>query len=466
MVRDMTKGKPIKLIISFGLPLLIGNLFQQLYNMVDSSVVGHFVGKNALAAVGSTGSLMFMIMGFIIGLTSGFSIPISKYFGAGDQKNMRKCVAHSIYLTLIIAVVMTTIAVLSIENVLRLMKTPDNIFADAYAYISIICAGISAILFYNMLAAILRAIGDSKTPLYFLMLTTVLNIILDLVFVVKFSWGVKGVAIATVISQLVSGLLCFIHIKRHFFILHLRAEDMKIDTKICKELLYTGLPMGFQMSITALGAIMLQSSVNALGSDIVAAVTAASRIQLMLIQPGETIGITMATYCGQNLGAKRIDRIQKGVNQSLLLSLAYSVGVFFVGQFAGKYIALLFLKKSEVLVLGYVEQFLKINSCFYPVLSVLFVYRNSLQGLGYSMPALTAGISELFARGIFGMLIVPKFGFIAVCFANPGAWIAGVLILIPVYYYVMRRIKRKYKISSKNIGNPLDSDVASQCIIE
>jgi len=459
MVRDMTKGRPLKLIIYFCVPILLGNLFQQFYNMVDSIIVGQFVGKGALAAVGSTGSLAFLILGFVGGICTGFSIPVAQCFGAGDHDKMRRYLANIIYLSVFFAVAVTALTLLLTGWILRAMNTPGDIFKDAYTYIIIVFGGLAATIFYNMLASVLRAIGDSKTPLYFLILSALLNIILDLVFVICFSMGVMGVAIATVVSQLVSGLLCLLHIKRHFYILHLRKEDMKFDWQLCQKLLYIGLPMGFQFSITAIGSIMLQAAVNSLGSDIVAAVTAAGKVQLMIVQPSEAIGITMATYCGQNLGAGEIDRIKKGVRKGAQIGLIYSLMGFFIGYYAGSYIALLFLKKTEVAVLANVASFLKYNSLFYPLLSLIFIYRNTVQGLGYSMPAMLAGFVELIARGVFGLFLVPMFGYRAVCFAHPAAWVAADIVLIPVYIIVMQKLKSKN--NQKNIKNTVDSNVAS-----
>lgn len=452
MVKDMTKGSPIKLILSFGLPLIIGSVLQQLYNMVDSIVVGQFVGKNALAGVGSTASLYFLIIGFTLGTCTGFSIPISQYFGAGDYDRMRKCLANLIYLSVFIATVITILTLCLTRWILAVMNTPADIFEDAYTYIIIIFGGIFATMFYNMLASVLRAIGDSKTPLYFLIISAVLNFILALLFVVYFSMGVMGAATATVISQLFSGILCLIHIKRKLDILHLKKDDMKLNLRLCSKLLYMGLPMGFQFSITAIGSIMLQFAVNSLGSDIVAAVTIAAKVQLLLIVPCESIGITMATFCGQNLGAGKIKRISQGVRQGFYLALIYSCFAFLIGHYAGSYISLLFLNKSEVVVLAYVAKYLKYSSFFYPILGILFIFRNSLQGLGYSVPAMAAGVFELAARSLFGFLVVPMFGFTAVCFANPAAWIAADILLIPVYYYFMHKLKVRYenKITQKN----------------
>ncbi|MPN00200.1 hypothetical protein SDC9_147394 [bioreactor metagenome] len=271
-----------------------------------------------------------------------------------------------------------------------------------------------------------------------------MNIGLDLLFVVAFKMGVMGVAVATVISQLISGLLCLWKIKRDFFILHLEKEDMAFDKTLCGQLLYSGLPMALQFSITAIGSIMLQAAVNSLGSDVIAAVTIGGKTQLMIVLPSETIGITMATYCGQNLGARKLDRIKKGVNQSVFLALGYCVIGFCIAYFAGEYISLLFINKSEVLVLSLVKQFLRTNAFFYPVLGILFIFRNSIQGLGFSVPAMTAGVFELVARGVMGYFIVPKFGYGAVCIANPMAWFAADILLIPVYFWVVKKLNKRF----------------------
>lgn len=449
MVKNLVHGNPIKLIISFCLPLMVGNLFQQFYNMVDTIIVGQFVGKNALSAVGSVGSINFLVIGTILGFCSGFAIPIAQRFGADDHQKMRKYLANIIYLSIIFAVLITTITMLTAKPLLRAMNTPDEIFQDAYIYIIIIFAGLPATILYNMLSSVLRAIGDSKTPLYFLILSSILNIVLDLLFVIVFNMGVMGVAVATIVSQLVSGLLCLVKIKKDFYILHLKKEDLPFDKELSGKLLYSGLPMALQFSITAIGSIMLQAAVNSLGSDIIAAVTIAGRTQLMIILPCETIGLTMATYCGQNLGAKRLDRIKKGVNQSVLLALGYCVIGFAIAYFAGEFVSLLFISKTEVAVLGYVKQFLRFNAFLYPILGVLFVYRNAIQGLGYSIHAMATGVFELFARGAMGFFVVPKFGFIAVCFAHPVAWFAAVIFLIPVYFWVIKKLSKQLTKSEK-----------------
>ncbi len=443
MVTDLTRGKPAKMILTFCLPLMIGQFFQQLYNMVDSIIVGKFAGTAELSAVGSTGSLSFLVIGFVTGLCTGFSIPVSHAFGEGNHKKMRSIFMNSVYLTALIAVVLTAATVTLTRPVLKIMNTPDDIFEMAFTYISTIFLGLTATLFYNLFACIMRALGDSRTPLYLLIFSSILNILLDLFFVIKLKMAVLGVAIATDIAQASSAVLAFVIIKKKFTILKASPEEKKFSAANCSALLNSGLPMALQVSVTAIGSIMLQSAVNQLGSNVIAAVTVGGKIQLMFILPAETIGITMATYCGQNLGAGKADRIKTGIRTSIVMGLIYCSAAIFVAKVFPEKLALLFLDKSQSVVIKEVGDFLRTCSWFYPVLSVLFIYRNSIQGLGYSMQAMFSGFFELVARGVMGFVIIPKFGYTAVCFANPAAWIAATLFLIPVYYTVFRLAVKK-----------------------
>ena len=309
MERDMTVGSPAKMIINFTLPIFLGNVFQQLYNMADTIIVGKFVGAKALAAVGSTGTIMFLIIGFLTGLTAGFTVPTSQKFGAGDMKAMRKTVGSAVILSAVVSAVMTVISMIGMRSLLKLMNTPDDIFQDAYAYIMVICGGIFAQVLYNLLASILRALGNSKTPLYFLILAAGLNVVLDLVFIIIFHMGAAGAAYATVVSQGVSGLLCLVYIIKKVPILHLKREDWRLDGMLVKIQLGVGLPMALQYSITAIGSMMMQSALNILGSLVIAGFTAGSKIEQLVTQAYVALGTTMATYCAQNMGAGKVDRI-------------------------------------------------------------------------------------------------------------------------------------------------------------
>ena len=441
MVRDMTEGKPSSLILRFCLPLMAGNLFQQFYNMVDSIIVGRFVGKDALSAMGCVGSLHFLVIGSIIGLCTGFAIPVSQCFGANDFAKMRKYIANLVYLSAVISVFVSLLTYFGTEWLLRVLNTPEALIPDAKTYISIFFLGIPATVLYNSVACLIRAVGDSKTPLYFLIFSSVINIGLDLLFVIQFGMGVMGVAVATVIAQALSGILCLDYIHRSVPLLHLQKGDMRPNTECCQKLLYAGLPMALQFSITAIGSVMLQSCVNELGSDAIAAMTIAGKTQLIIVLPAETIGLTLATFCGQNLGAKRVDRISQGTRNGLCMAFVYSVIGAVIARCFGRYIMMLFISASETVVLDYGMQFLRINSALYAVLVIIFVLRNALQGMGFSIPAMTAGLFELIARGTVGFVFVRRFGYAAACWANPAAWFAADLFLIPMYLYVMHKFK-------------------------
>ena len=444
MVKDMTKGNPMKIIIRFCLPLMMGNLFQQFYNMADTIIVGKFVGKAALSAVGSVGPLNFLVIGSILGLCTGFAIPIAQSFGAQDFKKLRKITANIIYTSVAMGILLTILVVVFAKPLLRILNTPDDIFQDAYNYIVIIFIGIGATMLYNIVSSIIRSLGDSKTPLYFLIFSSFLNIGLDLLLIIVFEMGVRGAAIATVVSQLISGVLCLVFVIKNYPMLHFQEGDRKVDFKCIKELVGNGVPMALQCSITAIGSVMLQSCVNTLGSNAIASMTIGAKTQLMIILPSETIGITMATYCGQNLGAKKYDRIKKGVMNGTILGIAYSVVAFFIARYLGSYIGLLFIDASETAVLALSQRFLDTCAWFYPVLTFIFIYRNSLQGLGYGTTAMFAGFFELAARGGVGFGFVMKYGFAAACFANPVAWFAADILLVPAYFVVMKKLKRQF----------------------
>lgn len=439
---DMTRGEPLELILRFSLPVLCGNLFQQLYNMADGIIVGQCIGTQAFAAVGATGSMSFLIIGFILGCSSGFCIPVSQHFGAGDHAGMRRCVANILWLALGVAAVVTTLMMFTTRSILTLMDTPDDIFRDSFLYIYIIFAGIPACMFYNVQAGLMRAVGDSRSPLYFLIISCAINVILDLFFIAGLGMGVEGAAIATVISQLLSGILCFLWIRRKFPMLHPHRGDRKPDLPTMGRLISIALPMGFQFSITAIGAVILQSAVNTLGSEIIASISASSKIQNIIFAPMETLGLTMATYCGQNLGAGRIDRIRSGMRRCIMASLVLSIICWAFVTFGSQYVALLYIKPHETAILANITYYLRICGIFYPPLALIFVFRNAIQGMGYSVPAMAAGLFELAARAIVALGFVRSVGFTAAAIANPMAWIAADLFLIPMYLWVIRRFTK------------------------
>ena len=442
--KDMTNGGIMMNIIKFCLPLMIGNLFQQFYNMADIIIVGQFVGKTALSAVGAVGSLNFLVIGSVIGLCTGFTVPVAQRFGAQDFTALKKYVTNIVYTSAVLTVVITTAAVTLTNPLLQLMNTPEHIYKDAYDYIVVIFAGIGATILYNILASLVRALGDSKTPLYFLVFSSILNIGLDILLITQFNMGVRGAAVATIISQFVSGVLCLFYVKKKFPVLHITKETRGIDFNCIKKLISNGIPLALQFSITAVGSVMLQSCVNGLGAEAIAAVTIGGKTQLMIVLPSETIGATMTVYCGQNLGAGKIDRIKKGVNRGIVLATCYTVIGFCVARFLGPYISLLFIDGGEASIIALAQQYINAGSYFYFILSLLFLFRNSIQGLGYSSVAMFAGFFELVARAIMGFGFVNTLGYDAACIANPVAWIAADIFLIPAFFVVIKKIERRY----------------------
>ena len=450
MIKDLTVGSPFKLILLFCLPLLLGNILQQLYNMVDAIIVGQFISMEALAAVGSTGAVSFFVIGFILGMCSGFCIPVAQAFGAGNEKELRRLVVNASYLSVIFGIVITAGSMLTTKQLLVLMQTPPEIINDAYTYIIIIFAGIPATILYNLLSGIMRSLGDSKTPLIFLAIAAILNIVLDLLFVLVIPMGVAGAAVATVISQIVSGVLCWIYMKKRFPILKIQKDETGFNLALSKRLVFSGIPMALQFSITAIGSIILQSAVNTLGTGVVAAVTAANKVQSFVHLPLSTIGIAMATYCGQNLGAERLDRVKKGVNIGSLITAIYCIVIMIIIFFWGQYISLLFINKNDMDILVYVDRFLKICSIFYVPLGLIMVYRNAIQGLEFGIPAMLAGLFELIGRGVICFSLLDIIGFDAVCIASPVAWIAANIFLIPFYYLVLHKIKKRLSLQTIN----------------
>lgn len=440
--REMTAGRPLPLIFSFTMPLLLGNLLQQTYSLVDAAIVGRFLGINALASVGASSSVVFLILGFCNGCSCGFGIPVAQKFGARDYSMMRRYVSVSLKISIVLSALIAVATSIWCGDILKMMRTPDNIFEGAYVYLLVTFIGVPCTFLYNLLSSIIRALGDSKTPFWFLLFSTVLNVVLDLFCILVLDWGVMGAGIATVISQGVSALLCYFYMYRHFEILQGTSEEKKFQGKLARNLLAIGMPMGLQFSITAIGSIMLQSANNALGTACVAAFTSAVRIKMFFICPFESLGIAMATYSGQNFGAGKPERIWQGLKASALLMLIYSILTFIILMLGSRLLALLFVDASETEILNNTELFLHIACSFFPVLGLLCILRYTIQGAGYTGLAMLSGVSEMIARTLVSIYAVPVWGFMAVCFGDPMAWIAAVLFLIPAFIYVYRRLKR------------------------
>lgn len=437
----MTSGSSMHLILGFAVPLLMGMLFQQFYSLVDTIIVGRFLGVDALAAVGATGSINFLIIGFCQGICNGFALPVAQRFGAKDYDGLRKYVGNSAVLSILFGAVITVLTVVFCRDILTIMRTPSDIIDLSYNYIVVIFAGIPAIILYNILSAYLRSLGDSITSVIFLIIAAVLNIGLDLLFILTFHWGVFGAAFATVLSQAFSGVLCLLLIIWKFDILHLKRDDWKLDPFYVKYLCIMGLPMGLQYSITAIGSVILQTSVNSLGSAAVASMTAGSRISMFVVCPFDALGSTMATYGGQNVGAGKLDRLGKGLRSATILGAIYSVFILMILIFFGRYLIYLFVKPSETTVIEQASRFLIINAAFYIPLSLVNIVRFLIQGMGFSGFAVFAGVFEMIARALVGLALVPVFGFTAACFASPLAWVFADCFLIPAFFHCRKRLR-------------------------
>jgi putative MATE family efflux protein len=445
MTKDLTTGNPMRLILQFSIPLVFGNLFQQMYNMIDTIIVGRYLGLSALTSVGSTASIIFLIIGFCQGTCSGLSIPVAQQFGAKNYDKMRMFIMNAAYLSIFLAAVLTVVTCLLCDNILTGMSTPQEFFQGAYDYLFVIFLGIPFTFLYNVVSGIIRAMGDSKTPFYFLVLSTVINIFLDLLFIIVFQWGTAGAGWATILAQGVSGILCFFFMKHKYEILKFSRMERKLRLHYIKILFVMGVPMGLQYSITAIGSIMLQSAVNLLGAVYVSAYTTALKIKQLAMCPYDAFATASATFGSQNLGAGQLNRIREGLKSGIFAAVIYSIGIGIVLIFAGSKIALLFVSASETEVLDMIQRFLTCAGFFYFFLAFLNCTRMTIQGLGYSAIAMLAGCSELIARGVMSLFVIPTFGFVAVCFTDQTAWIAATAVVVPVFQIIMKRLERQQK---------------------
>ena len=441
---DLTVGKPLFQILRFALPLVLGTLFQQLYSFADTVIVGRCLGTDALGAVGTTYSLNFLILGFVQGACVGFGIPVAETFGAKDQGGLRKYLFNGALLCVVLSVVFTLFTTLMAGPLLQLIHTPEELYADAVLYIRIIFLGIPATVLYNYASSVLRAMGDSQHPFYFLLAASVLNIGLDYLLIVSMGMGVDGAAIATVLSQLLSGGLCAFW----FFTrtakqeeLTFRGQSSLLSAGHCKRLAYIGFPMGFEYSVSAIGAVIMQDAINLLGSTAVAAQTAGEKIRQMFTLPMESVGMAMATYVGQNHGAHRTDRIQQGIKDGCTIQLTYCVAAWVVIFFVKPYAVGLVLGDADPAVTAGAIQYLAIMSMLFCFHGLLMIFRNTLQGLGYSVQAIISGVGELIGRSLGGLLAVKTgLGYVGICLSNPCAWGLAMLYCM---FMVRRMLKRE-----------------------
>lgn len=441
-VKDMTVGSPMKLVVGFALPLLFGLLFQQLYNFVDASIVGRTLGYDMLAAVGATAPLNFLILGFCNGMCSGFAIPIAQSFGAHDETELRRYVANAIYLCAGFSIVMGVLTAVFCPAMLRLMNTDESIIGGSIAYIQLIFAAIPVTVTYNMAGGILRSLGDSRTPVFFIAIASVVNIVLDLVFILVFHLGVRGAAIATIISQAVSAIGCIVVMVKRFPILHLTPDDRKLRPQLCVRLVGLGMPMGLQFSITAIGAVILQWSVNGISVEAVAAMSAGGKISALFSCMFDALSTTMATYAGQNMGARKIDRITEGLKATAIIGCIYCVCAYIIIWFAGRVMLGLFLDADAAeTVISMAHFYLKINGAFYIPLLFVNIVRLSIQGMGFTRVAMIAGVLEMIARTTVALVLVPWLGFTGACFAHVSAWMLADVFLFPCYFSTIKKVR-------------------------
>ena len=443
MTKSMVEGSPIKLILSFAVPLLIGNLLQQTYNMIDAAIVGKVLGSDALAAVGASSSVQFLVLGFCMGICAGFSVPIAKYFGAGDIRRLKSCVYHAYILAVFFSCILTGVTAYFCPQILHALKTPGNIYKDAYSYLFVIFLGIPFSILYNLLAGMLRAVGDSKTPFIFLAISTVLNIFFDLFCIVVLKLGCAGAAIATVFAQALSGIMCLFFMLRRMPLLRVDKQARELKKNVFSELLVMGLPMGLQYSITAIGSMVMQSANNGLGSIYVSGFTAASKLKQFAMCPFDAIATGVSVFAGQNLGAGNVKRIRKGIISGVLVGGGYGIFIGIVLILFGRPLSLLFVSAEDTKVLNASAKYCFCSGFFFWLLGILNTLRMTIQGLGFSGIAIFSGVLEMIARIAVSKIFVPLYGYTAICFTDQTAWVVATIYCIIICSFCLRRIERQ-----------------------
>lgn len=439
--KELTSGKALPLLLGFTVPILLGNVLQQFYLLTDSAIVSNFLGLRQLAAVGASTSITFLILGFCNGCAGGLAIPVAQAFGARDYHSLRKYVFNSLILTAVLSLALALVSSLLCRSIIRWINVPSDIFEWAWQYLLILFIGIPCSFFYNLLASLIRSLGDSRTPFLFLLFSTSLNIALDLCFILVFKWGVAGAAIATVVAQGLSAVFCYRFMMTHYEVLRDCPEDRKFDMGYCRRLLAIGAPMGLQFSITAVGSILMQCANNALGTVYVAAFAAGLRIKMLFMCVLESLGIAMTTFCGQNLGAGKTERVMDGIKAGMLMITVYSLAAFAVMWPLAERLAMIFVDSADVEIIAATALYIRVSVCFFFLLGTLCLFRYSIQGLGYTNFAMWSGFMEMVARALVSTLLVAPFGFNAVCSGDAIAWIAANLFLVPAFVHVYRKVR-------------------------
>lgn len=444
-MKDLTKGNSTRLIIEFAIPVLIGNVLQLLYSLVDTRIVGETLGNKALAAVGATNPVNTLIVGFLLGLTNGFAIPVSRSFGAGDIKEMKKAVAGTVKLGLMVSVVLTILSLVFLKPLLILLNTKEELLNESYAYISIIFAGMTASMLYNICAGVLRAIGDTVTPLVFLGVSTVLNIAGDLFFIKVLKTGVRGAAAATIIAQIISFVLCVIYIWKRYDILRINRSDFKVPKEMVKKMFQSGLSMGFMMSLVSLGTVALQGTINTFNNNIIVAHTAARKITELYMLLFSVLGTTMATFCGQNLGAGQIERIRKALRNVILVSFAWSIIMMILSYTVAPTLIKMVTATDEKEIIDTACKYLKIDTLFYFFPAMICIIRNAMQGIGDHITPIVSSFIELFGKFLIATFLAPQIGYMGIIVAEPIVWVLMVLpLIVQIIRNPMLKIPKKY----------------------
>ena len=444
---DMTEGNPFKLIFFYSIPVILGNLFQNFYSMADSIIVGRLLGTHALAAVGNTGPMTFLILGFISGLTSGFAVITAQAFGSKNQDELKRSIAMNVILNVAFGLLFTFLALITNRPLLEMINTPEEIIADSKLYLDIIYSGIFATVLYNATSCILRAVGDSKTPLVFLIFSSILNIILDIILIKYTDLGVAGAAYATVIAQLISGILSVIYILIRYPELHVKKEHFAWSTSFASRHLKIGIPMAFQFSITAIGVIVLQGALNKFGPNVIAAFTAANKVEQLIAVAAFSFGTVMANYTGQNFGARKLDRIKAGTKAGTILTLCFSVVSMLIAFIFPEQLTSLFVDSASAGyedVIKYSREYLFLTAMFYPPLFLIFIFRNVLQSIGKTFMPLMGGVFELLARTVCAFTLPLFWGYAGICLAGPAAWLSAAIPLFISYLVIIKRIEKDF----------------------
>ena len=444
MTHDLTSGKPLKMVLQFTIPVLLGLLLQQVYSVVDTAIVGHALGVMALGGVGATSSVNYLVIGFCTGLCTGMAIPVAQAFGANDVRQLRRYIGNCVWLCVIVSAALLALTLPACRLLLTAMGTPEEEMSYAFDYIFVIFIGIPAIILYNMGACVLRALGDSRSPVWFLAIASLINIVLDLLTVCVLDWGVRGAAVATVVSQAVSGVLCVWYMRRRFPVLRMEKDDWQLRSREASRLLGMGVPVGLQCSITAIGSVILQTAVNSLGAICVAGVAAATKLFQLFCCPYDALAMAATNFVGQNLGAGKYDRIRQGIFACCLLGVVYCAVHFLLAQFGTPYAILLFIRPEEAeAVLPFAWKMCRMDAYFGLFLMLVNVLRLSIQGMGYSRLSLLSGVLEMVARIFISVWAVPQFGFAAACMANPLAWVLANCFLIPGVFKCLEARRRQ-----------------------